>query len=105
MKTPGNCAVVAVAASSGELLAQKMVVVLKSEGMVLMPWLHTVPALLEAWYPGEEDGNAVADILFGVRNPSGKLPMTFYAMDSITGSCLRDRRHSCQSIAAHDVLE
>lgn len=58
-------------------VAQKMVVVLKSEGMVLMPWLHTVPALLEAWYPGEEDGNAVADILFGVRNPSGKLPMTF----------------------------
>jgi beta-glucosidase len=33
--------------------------------------------LLEAWYPGEEDGNVVADILFGARNPSGKLPMTF----------------------------
>ncbi|HET7752623.1 MAG TPA: glycoside hydrolase family 3 C-terminal domain-containing protein, partial [Anaeromyxobacteraceae bacterium] len=58
-------------------VAQKMVVVLKTEGMVLMPWLDKVPALVEAWYPGEEDGNAVADILFGVRNPSGKLPMTF----------------------------
>ena len=58
-------------------VAQKMVVVLKTEGMVLMPWLDQVPALLEAWYPGQEDGNAVADILFGVRNPSGKLPMTF----------------------------
>lgn len=58
-------------------VAQKMVVVLKTEGMVLMPWLDKVPALLEAWYPGEEDGNAVADILLGVRNPSGKLPMTF----------------------------
>jgi len=58
-------------------VAQKMVVVLKTEGMVLMPWLNQVPALLEAWYPGEEDGNVVADILFGVRNPSGKLPMTF----------------------------
>ena len=58
-------------------VAQKMVVVLKTEGMVLMPWLDQVPALLEAWYPGQEDGNAVANILFGLRNPSGKLPMTF----------------------------
>jgi beta-glucosidase len=58
-------------------VAQKMVVVLKTEGMILMPWLDQVPALLEAWYPGQEDGNAVANILFGLRNPSGKLPMTF----------------------------
>jgi len=58
-------------------VAQKMVVVLKTEGMILMPWLSKIPALIEAWYPGQEDGNAVADILFGVRNPSGKLPMTF----------------------------
>ena len=58
-------------------VAQKMVVVLKTEGMVLMPWLSEIPALVEAWYPGQEDGNAVADILLGVRNPSGKLPMTF----------------------------
>ena len=58
-------------------VAQKMVVVLKTEGMVLMPWLGKIPALVEAWYPGQEDGNAVADILLGVRNPSGKLPMTF----------------------------
>jgi beta-glucosidase len=58
-------------------VAQKMVVVLKTEGMVLMPWLDQVPALVEAWHPGQEDGNAVANILFGLRNPSGKLPMTF----------------------------
>jgi beta-glucosidase len=58
-------------------VAAKMVVVLKTEGMVLMPWLEAVPALIEAWYPGQEDGNAVARILFGLRNPSGKLPMTF----------------------------
>jgi beta-glucosidase len=53
------------------------VVVLKTGGPVLMPWLSQVPAVLEAWYPGEEDGNVVADLLFGDANPSGKLPMTF----------------------------
>jgi hypothetical protein len=53
------------------------VVVLKTEGMVLMPWLSQARALVEAWYPGQEDGNAVADMLFGVTNPSGKLPVTF----------------------------
>jgi len=52
-------------------------VVLKDGGPVLMPWLNQVPAVLEAWYPGQEDGIAVADLLFGVGDPSGKLPMTF----------------------------
>jgi beta-glucosidase len=66
---------------AAEGVARKMVVVLKTEGMVLMPWLDQIPALLEAWYPGQEDGNAVAAILFGLRNPSGKLPMTFGASD------------------------
>jgi beta-glucosidase len=53
------------------------VVVLKTGSAVLMPWEEKVPAILEAWYPGEEDGNAVAAVLFGDVNPSGKLPMTF----------------------------
>jgi beta-glucosidase len=53
------------------------VVVLKTGGPVLMPWLDRVPVVFEAWYPGEEDGNVVADVLFGKVNPSGKLPMTF----------------------------
>jgi beta-glucosidase len=55
----------------------RTVVVLKTGGPVLMPWSDKVPAILEAWYPGEEDGNAVAAILMGDRNPSGKLPVTF----------------------------
>jgi beta-glucosidase len=52
-------------------------VVLKSGSAVLMPWEEKVPAILEAWYPGEEDGNAVAAVLFGDVNPSGKLPLSF----------------------------
>ena len=55
----------------------KTIVVLKSGSAVLMPWLQDVPAVLEAWYPGEEDGNAVAAVLLGQVNPSGKLPLTF----------------------------
>lgn len=58
------------------------VVVVKSGGAVLMPWLSKVPAVVEAWYPGQEDGNAVAAVLFGDFNPSGKLPVTFPAADA-----------------------
>jgi len=57
----------------------RTIVVLKTGSAVLMPWVDKVPAILEAWYPGEEDGNAVADVLFGAVNPSGKLPITFPA--------------------------
>ena len=42
-----------------------------------MPWLKDARALLEAWFPGQDDGDAVADILFGIISPSGKLPVTF----------------------------
>jgi beta-glucosidase len=56
----------------------RTVVVLNSGGPVLMSeWLRDVPALIEQWYPGQEGGNALADILFGDVNPGGKLPCTF----------------------------
>ncbi len=57
----------------------RTVVVLKTGSAVFMPWEGQVPAILEAWYPGEEDGHAVAAVLFGDVNPSGKLPLTFPA--------------------------
>jgi beta-glucosidase len=55
----------------------RTVVVLKTGSPVFMPWVDKVAAILEAWYPGEEDGLAVAAVLFGDVNPSGKLPITF----------------------------
>jgi beta-glucosidase len=53
------------------------VVVLDTGGPMVMPWLGQVKGVLQAWYPGQEDGNAVASLLFGDVNPSGKLPETF----------------------------
>ena len=56
----------------------KTVVVLMGGGAIDMnSWLSQTPAVLQSWYPGLEGGNALAKILFGDINPSGKLPMTF----------------------------
>lgn len=53
------------------------IVVLDTGGPVLMPWIDKVRGVIEAWYSGQEDGNAIAAILYGDVNPSGKLPLTF----------------------------
>jgi beta-glucosidase len=53
------------------------VVVLNTGDPVLMPWLSQVKGVIEARYPGEEDGNAISAVLFGRVDPSGKLPITF----------------------------
>jgi beta-glucosidase len=57
----------------------RTIVVLETGGPVLMPWLDKTAAVLEAWYPGIEGADAIADILFGDVNPSGRLPITFPA--------------------------
>jgi beta-glucosidase len=62
----------------------RTIVVIASGGPVLMPWLDQVPAVLESWYGGQELGNALADVLFGDVNPSGKLPVTFPCSESDT---------------------
>jgi beta-glucosidase len=57
------------------------VVVMKTEGQVNMPWIDDVDTMVQAWYPGQEDGNVVAEALFGVTNFSGKLPITIGRTD------------------------
>ena len=58
---------------------KKIIVVVTGGGAVALPEINELAdAILFAWYPGEQGGNAVADILFGNVNPSGKLPVTFY---------------------------
>lgn len=60
--------------------ANKNTVVVNISGTgVAMPWANKVPAILQAWYLGNETGNAIADVLSGDVNPSGKLPYTYYA--------------------------
>lgn len=53
------------------------VVVMKDSNPVLMPWIDKAPAVLEVWNQGAEDGHVVADLLFGVVNPSGKVPTSY----------------------------
>ncbi len=82
-ETEGRDHLLTLAGSQDQLVAAiaaanpHTVVVLKTGTAVLMPWVKNVSTILEAWYPGEEDGNAVAAVLFGDVNPSGRLPLTF----------------------------
>ena len=55
----------------------RTVVILNAGAPVTMPWVDQVAAVVEAYYPGMENGNAVANVLLGRVNPSGKLPVTF----------------------------
>jgi beta-glucosidase len=58
-------------------LNKPMVVVLEGGSVIDMPWLSMVPAVVMAWYPGQDGGGALADLLFGTKNFSGKLPLTW----------------------------
>lgn len=58
------------------------IVVLQTGGPVLMPWLESTAAVVQAWYPGIRGGEAIASVLFGETNPSGHLPITFPASEA-----------------------
>lgn len=62
-----------------QALGKPVVLVLLGGSALAVNWANdNVPAILDAWYPGEEGGTAIADVLFGDYNPSGRLPVTFY---------------------------
>lgn len=55
------------------------IVVLETGSPLSISWINDhIPAVLNAWYPGEQGGNAIVDVLFGDYNPAGRLPITFY---------------------------
>jgi beta-glucosidase len=58
------------------------IVVLENGGPVNMPWAKDVKGIVESWYPGIGGGQAIANVLFGRVNPSGKLPVTFAATEA-----------------------
>ncbi len=72
LSSSANSLISAVAAAN-----PNTIVVLNTGSAVTMPWLSSVKGVFEAWYPGQEDGTAIAALLFGDANPSGHLPVTF----------------------------
>jgi len=75
----GDALVAAVAAANPHT-----VVVAATPGSLLMPWRDQVASILVTFMPGEQNGNAIADVLFGDTNPSGKLPLTLDSSENQT---------------------
>ena len=78
-------------------LGKPMVVVLEGGSVIKMPWLANVPAVIMAWYPGQQGGRALGKLLFGDENNWGKLPLSWPASEaelpefaSITGTTVMD---------------
>lgn len=74
------------------------ILVLLNGSAVSINWANdNIPAIIEAWYPGQAAGDAIADVLFGDYNPSGKLPVTFYKsveqIPAFTDYSMRDRTY------------
>ena len=80
------------------------VVVIQSGTPVTMPWLDKVPSLVQAWYGGNETGNAIADVLFGDVNPCGKLPLSFPIRNEDNPAFLSYRSELGRTLYTDDVF-
>ena len=78
-------------------------VVIQSGTPVTMPWLSSLHALLQAWYGGNECGNAIADVIFGDVNPSGRLPLTFPRRNEDNPAFLNFRSERGRVLYGEDV--
>ncbi|KAK8233487.1 beta-glucosidase [Phyllosticta capitalensis] len=100
MELPGaaNEMIAAVAAAN-----PNTAVFMQSGTPVGMPWASSVPAIVQAWYGGNETGNAVADVLFGKANPSGKLPLSFPVRNEDNPAFLNYRSERGRTLYGEDV--
>ncbi|KAK9238583.1 glycosyl hydrolase family 3 C-terminal domain-containing protein, partial [Lipomyces kononenkoae] len=81
----------------------KVVVVNQSGTPITMPWLSNVAGLVQAWYGGNETGNAIADVLFGDVIPSGKLPLSFPVLNEENPAFLNYRSERGRVLYGEDV--
>ncbi|EXJ81029.1 beta-glucosidase [Capronia epimyces CBS 606.96] len=78
-------------------------IVIQSGTPVTMPWAKEAPALLQAWYGGNETGNAIADVVFGETNPSGKLPLSFPVRNEDNPAFLNYKSERNRALYGEDV--
>lgn len=78
-------------------------VVIQSGTPVAMPWIDSAPALIQAWYGGNETGNAIADVIFGTTNPSGKLPLSFPIRNEDNPAFLNYKSERNRTLYGEDV--
>jgi len=99
LQLPGNqdLLISAVAAANPHTI-----VVLDTGGPVLMPWIDQVDGIIEAWYPGQEDGNAIAAILYGDVNPAAKLPLTFPRSESAIPTATPRQWPGVNNVSSYD---
>ncbi|KAG6850469.1 hypothetical protein H0H93_012890 [Arthromyces matolae] len=80
------------------------VIVIQAGSAVAMPWVDSVAGLLQAWYLGNESGNALADVLYGKVNPSGRLPLTLPVRIEDIPAYLNDRSEHGQIHYREDLF-